>query len=115
MAKRTTWGFVAAGLAVALALAFFVSPYANSNPDGLEKVAADKGIDTGVTEHATADGPLADYGVRGVDDSRLSTGLAGVIGVIATFVVCFGLFVLVRARRRAAPAMAGATTGAPGP
>ena len=70
-------------LGVALLLAFFVSPEASSSPDGLEKVATDKGfIDTG-TDHALADLPTADYGVEGVDNERLSTGLAGIIGVLS--------------------------------
>ena len=39
---------------------------------------------------ATADSPLADYGVSGVDDGRLSGGLAGVIGVAVTLVIAAG-------------------------
>ena len=51
------------GLAVAFALAFFVSPYASSEPDGLERVAIDNGFADQAQEHALADGPLADYAV----------------------------------------------------
>ncbi len=88
--------FVAGGLLVALLLAFFVSPWASSSPDGLEKVSADEGIDAGVEPHPLEDGPLADYAVEGVDDPRISTGLAGVIGVVVTFGLGLGLFALVR-------------------
>ena len=116
MRKRSTWGFIGAGLVVALLLAFFASPHASSSPDGLEKVAADKGVDSGVKDHAAADSPLADYGVKGIDDSKLSTGLAGVIGVILTFAVGMGLFLLLRWRRRdGVPPAAVATAGSPGP
>lgn len=45
------------GLVTALVLAGFVSFYASANPDGLEKVAADKGIDEKVEEHAAANSP----------------------------------------------------------
>ncbi len=110
MRRRTTIGlFVAAGLALSLALALFVSPFASPDPDGLERVAADKGLDTGVEAHAFADGPLADYGVRGVDDERLATGLAGVIGVTVTFAVGLGLFAVLKVARRdrAAPSPQG--------
>lgn len=101
MSKRTgLWVFIGLGVAVALVLAFFVSPFASSSPDGLEKVSADKGIDADVEDHAFADGPLADYGVEGVDDDRLATGVAGVIGVVATFAIGFGLFALLKAGRR---------------
>ncbi|MEV6950849.1 energy-coupling factor ABC transporter permease [Streptomyces sp. NPDC051183] len=89
----------ATGLVTALVLAGFVSFYASASPDGLEKVAADKGIDQKVTEHAAADSPLADYGVKDVDDARLSGGLAGVIGVGATIAVGTGIFWTVRRRR----------------
>ncbi|MEV4965116.1 MULTISPECIES: energy-coupling factor ABC transporter permease [Streptomyces] len=93
---RTVW---AAGLAAALVLAGFVSFYASANPDGLEKVAADQGIDEKAQEHGAADSPLADYGVRNITDARLSGGLAGVIGVGATVVVGSGVFWAVRSRR----------------
>ena len=94
--------FVAAGLAVAVALAFLVAPEASSEPDGLEKVAIDEGFVDGARDHDLADSPTADYGVEGVDDARLSTGLAGVLGIGVTFAVTGGLFWLVRRTRREA-------------
>lgn len=93
---RRVW---AAGLVASLVLAGFVSFYASANPDGLEKVAADHGIDKQAEEHAVADSPLADYGVEDVDDPRLSGGLAGVIGVGVTVVAGTGVFWAVRRRR----------------
>ncbi len=88
-----------AGLATSLVLAGVVSFYASADPDGLEKVAADKGIDAKVEDHAAADSPLADYGVKDVDNARLSGGLAGVIGVGVTVVAGSGIFWAVRRRR----------------
>jgi cobalt/nickel transport protein len=97
--------FIGLGLAVALALAFFVSPGASSEPDGLNKVAIDEGFADQESAHATEDSPLAGYGVEGVDDDRLSTGLAGIIGVVVTFaVVGGGLLGLRRIARRRSPA-----------
>jgi cobalt/nickel transport system permease protein len=87
------------GLVTSLVLAGFVSFYASADPDGLEKVAADKGIDRTVEEHAAADSPLADYGVKDVSDARLSGGLAGVIGVGMTVALGSGVFYVVRRRR----------------
>lgn len=92
---RTVW---ATGLIAALVLGF-VSFYASANPDGLEKVAADKGIDEKVQEHGAADSPLADYGVKDVGNARVSGGLAGVIGVGVTVAVGSGVFWAVRKRR----------------
>jgi cobalt/nickel transport system permease protein len=89
------------GLVTSLVLAGFVSFYASADPDGLEKVAADKGIDAKTEKHATSDSPLADYGVKDVEDARLSGGLAGVIGVGVTVVAGSTVFWVVRRRRTA--------------
>ncbi|WP_381797490.1 energy-coupling factor ABC transporter permease [Streptomyces niveus] len=97
--SRSPRGLLAAGLGTALLLAGVVSFYASANPDGLEKVAADKGFDKKVEEHAAAGSPLADYGIADISDSRLSGGLAGVIGVGATVVVGSGIFYVVHRRR----------------
>ncbi|MFI6037573.1 energy-coupling factor ABC transporter permease [Streptomyces sp. NPDC051315] len=96
--RRALW---VTGLVTSLALAGFVSFYASADPDGLEKVAADQGIDRKTEEHATADSPLADYGVKDVEDARLSGGLAGVIGVGVTVVAGSTVFWVVRRRRTA--------------
>ncbi|MET9353671.1 energy-coupling factor ABC transporter permease [Streptomyces sp. NPDC006617] len=87
------------GLVASLVLAGFVSFYASANPDGLEKVATDKGIDEKAEEHAAADSPLADYGVKDITNARVSGGLAGVIGVGVTVVAGSAVFWAVRRRR----------------
>jgi cobalt/nickel transport system permease protein len=92
-------GFVVAGLLVAVALVIFVAPRASSSPDGLEKVAAEQGIDRDARPSAVADGPLADYGVKGVDHEALGTIVAGLVGVAVTFVVVLGAMWLLRRRR----------------
>ncbi|MFE9412989.1 energy-coupling factor ABC transporter permease [Streptomyces sp. NPDC006704] len=97
---RKVWGI---GIVTALLLAGFVSFYASASPDGLEKVAHDKGIDAKTTQHATSDSPLADYSVKDIGDARLAGGLAGVIGVGVTVAVGSGVFWAVR-RRRTRPA-----------
>ncbi|MFF4524164.1 energy-coupling factor ABC transporter permease [Streptomyces bluensis] len=99
VAARSPRTVLLAGLVTSLLLAGFVSFYASANPDGLEKVAADKGIDAKAEDHAAADSPLADYGVQGITDSRLSGGLAGAIGVGVTVVAGTGVFWAVRRRR----------------
>ncbi|HZX38692.1 MAG TPA: PDGLE domain-containing protein, partial [Streptomyces sp.] len=99
VAARSPRKLLLAGLAASLVLAGFVSFYASADPDGLEKVAADKGIGAKAEEHAAADSPLADYGVEGITDARISGGLAGVIGVGATVAAGTGVFWAVRRRR----------------
>ncbi|QBJ90939.1 cobalt ABC transporter permease [Streptomyces seoulensis] len=94
--RRTLW---ITGLVTSLVLAGFVSFYASANPDGLEKVAHDKGIDKRTQPHHSSDSPLADYGVKDVANARLSGGLAGVIGVGVTAVAGSAVFWTVRRRR----------------
>ncbi|MEU6634435.1 energy-coupling factor ABC transporter permease [Streptomyces rochei] len=96
---RSRRGLWITGLVTSLVLAGFVSFYASADPDGLEKVAADQGIDRKTEEHASADSPLADYGVEDITDARLSGGLAGVIGVGVTVVAGSAVFWAVRRRR----------------
>ncbi len=93
-----TRALVVTGLLVALLIAGGVSFYASSRPDGLEYVAGQTGFLDTADDHAVADGPLADYGVKGVDDGRLSGGLAGVIGAAVTLLVMGGLVLAVRRR-----------------
>ena len=109
MTRRVRLGaFLAAGLAVAAALAFFVGPRASSEPDGLERVAIDEGFADRESDHPLADSPTAGYETEGVDDRRLSTGVAGLVGVAVTFAVAGGLFLLVRrASGSGPPATAG--------
>jgi cobalt/nickel transport protein len=106
LTRRARFGFgafIAAGLILALVLAFFVSPSASGDPDGLNKVAIDKGFAGTERDHALEEAPTAGYDMRGVDDDRLSTGVAGVIGVAVTFSVAGGVMLVVKRARRTSP------------
>jgi len=91
--------FVITGLLLAFALVLFVSPFANPNPDGLNRVAMDEGFADTETEHGMSDSPLADYTVRSVDHDGVSKGLSGVAGILATFALGLGLFAFAKKRR----------------
>ena len=91
------------GFAVSLALAGGVSYYASSQPDGLEKVAGDVGFLDSAAESAVKDSPLAEYGVAGVENERISGGLAGVIGVASTAAVSFAIFYGMRRFNKSKP------------
>ena len=94
---------IAGGLALSLVLAGGVSYYASSQPDGLEKVAGDVGFLDSAQESAVEDSPLAGYEVAGVDNERISGGLAGIIGVASTAAISFGLFYALRRFKRDQP------------
>jgi cobalt/nickel transport system permease protein/cobalt/nickel transport protein len=89
-----------AGLVVALLLAGVASFYASSNPDGLEYVAEQAGFLDTAEENPNADGPFADYATDGVDNARLSGGLAGVVGALTVLLLAGGLAFVVRRRAR---------------
>lgn len=97
--RRFLLGF----LLVSLLIAGVASYYASSHPDGLEHVAGETGFSHTATDPATAESPLADYGVAGVESDRLSGGLAGVIGVGVVLALSTGLFAVVRRRRTEVP------------
>ena len=99
----STRRFAVFALVVSLLLAGVLSWYASSSPDGLEHVAQTTGFGQTAQEHATAGGPLADYTTKGVDAGRLSTGLAGVIGVAVTGLAMGGLILALRRRGRSTP------------
>lgn len=96
----------------ALLIAGMLSYLASSHPDGLdsatlrgcESTETDSGetltgscIAQSATEHRMTGSPLADYTIFGSDSL---SGVAGVIGVIATFAVAGGLFWLIARSRR---------------
>ena len=83
---------VVVGLALSLVLAGGFSYYASSHPDGFEKSAGEIGFLDTAEESPLKDSPLAEYGVAGVENERLSGALAGVIGVGATAGVSFVIF-----------------------
>ncbi len=78
-----------AGMAMALVIAFFLSPLASAAPDGLERVAEDLGAIPAETTPGFI--PLADYQVGGLDGVWLATSLAGVIGAVVVCALAWGL------------------------
>jgi cobalt/nickel transport system permease protein len=100
---RGSFGWVVAGLIVALAVVLF-APLASANPDGLERVAEDIGfIERGANAPYEI---LPDYTIPLMGETALSTILAGVIGALAVAIL---IVVVVRLLRR--PATATSETG----
>ena len=94
---------VVVGFALSLVLAGGVSYYASSHPDGFEKSAGEIGFLDTAKESPLKDSPLAEYGVAGVENERISGGLAGVIGVASTAAISFGIFYGLRRFNKSKP------------
>jgi cobalt/nickel transport protein len=72
------------GLLIALVIGVFLSPFASSSPDGLERVAEDKGFIERALE-SSLPSIIPDYAFPGIESEKLATSLAGLVGVVLTF------------------------------
>lgn len=105
MNNRRNWTIlIAAGVGLALLITLF-SPFASSNPDGLEKVAEDKEfLDTAKDPGYEI---IPDYTFPGVENERLATILSGIVGVLIVAAiglgVGYGMRALARSRGEGTP------------
>ncbi|HEY7629003.1 MAG TPA: PDGLE domain-containing protein [Ilumatobacteraceae bacterium] len=97
--KRPSIAVVIAGVLVAALVGFVLAPHASGSPDGLERVAADHGLNSDVRTSAVDNGPLSDYQTTSIDDRTISTGVAALIGIAVTFALSLGLMWFVAVRR----------------
>ncbi|MFB2919515.1 MULTISPECIES: PDGLE domain-containing protein [Aerosakkonema] len=91
--------FVIAGLGVALLIAIFISPFASSDPDGLDRVSQDfkfqhKAIAEAPAKKLPFYAVFKEYALRGVPE-QVATPLAGLVGTLATFGLAWGIGKLV--------------------
>ncbi|MEW5920970.1 MAG: PDGLE domain-containing protein [Bacillota bacterium] len=86
------------GLCIALIVAALVSPFASPEPDGLERVAEDKGfLEEGFSY---LNSPIPDYLFPGIENEGLATSTAGLVGTLLTFGFMLGLGKLVIFRNK---------------
>jgi cobalt/nickel transport system permease protein len=81
------WTVVVIGLAASLALGLFVSPFACTWPDGLERVVERLGIEPSRALLA-APAPLHGYAIPGLRAGIPSTALAALAGTLLVFACC---------------------------
>ena len=95
--KRQLDGFGWIGLGIALILALFLSPFASTSPDGLEKVAETKGFaEKGGSWKFWKHAPLSDYIIPWIKNEKVSTALSGLIGTLAIFFIALGIGKLIK-------------------
>jgi len=93
MSKK--WWLVALLFCLVLAT---ISPLASSSPDGLERVAEDKGF-IGLAQGSPLK-VVADYIFPGIKNEALATILAGWLGTITLFGIAYGLAWLIKSRKK---------------
>jgi len=76
---------------VAIFLAVAVSPFASQWPDGLEKVAENKGFLDNAMSTPLLPSPAPDYIWPGIKTEKIATSVAGIIGTLGVFIVAYGV------------------------
>jgi cobalt/nickel transport system permease protein len=101
--RMRSWAFIAGALVLALALAVFVSPFVSRSPDGLERVAMEKGFETAANGQTVwTSSPLGDYQMPGIGNVKVATAVAGLVGTIVLLAVVLVLGRLLSRRRSGA-------------
>lgn len=77
--------YVFLGLLAALLVAGFLSPFASPSPDGLERVAKDKGFLHLAEGKELIKAIMPDYVFPGIANEGVATALAGVFGTLLVF------------------------------
>ncbi len=86
LSTKSTVVFVLAGLALCAMLVLVLLPHASSSPDGLERVAADKGFE-GKAQEVWTSAPAKGYSTW-----------AALAGVATIFLLAWGLALVLRKR-----------------
>lgn len=85
-------------LILAVFIALFLSPFASPFPDGLERVAEDKGFLEKGEGKEIIHSPIPDYVFPGIANERVATAVAGIVGTLLTLAVAYGIAVLIKGR-----------------
>jgi len=92
--------FLIGSIVAAVVVGVVISQFAASSPDGLERVAIDKGFAEVATDHALDSSLFSDYATAGVSNEALSLAVAGVAGISVTLLVGGGVLSASRSVRR---------------
>jgi hypothetical protein len=89
-----------AGIIIIVALAALFIPFASEAPDGLERVAGDKGFfpSASGTARSPFAAPFPDYRIPGMGD-KTSGVVSGIAGALAMFCIGWGIAALLKKMR----------------
>ena len=85
-----SWKEILIGLGLSLFVGVVLSPFASSSPDGLEKVAEDRGFIEMAHEESLTPEIIPDYEMPGVEGSW-ATSAAGFAGTLIVYFAGFGM------------------------
>jgi cobalt/nickel transport system permease protein len=93
VASRPWLSTIVGGLAVALAVAVFLSPWAWDAPDGLEFVSEKLELAAAETPASPFPVLIPDYELHlpSIEHAKVATALAGLVGTLVVFAFCWGL------------------------
>ncbi len=91
--------FIIGGFIISVVLAVFLSPFASSFPDGLERVSENLGF-VHKEVSAIVKGPIPNYTFPLVKNEKIATSLAGLFGILIVFVVAFGSGYILKSLRK---------------
>lgn len=78
-------------LLIAVAVGVFLSPFASSLPDGLERVAEDKGFVEKGEGKQLLNSPIPDYQWPIFKNTKLATAASGGIGILMAFTLTYSI------------------------
>jgi cobalt/nickel transport system permease protein len=87
--SRSYVSFIVYGGLISLGLALFVSPFASSAPDGLDRTAQKLGFADRAVSAVQA--PMPEYSVGGISTQALSTAIAAAVGTLIVFALAWAL------------------------
>lgn len=95
MEEKKTTTFIMVGIIAALIIAVFISPFASSFPDGLEKVAENFGF-LSKAQNAISDRffLIPGYTFKAIDNPLWQGALSGLFGVLIVLAI-FGIIFLI--------------------
>ena len=91
---------IIAGVIIIVALSALAIPFASESPDGLEKVAGEKGFLSSSSETGSTlfTAPFPDYRIPGIGD-KTSSVVSGIAGALAMFCIGWGIAALLKKMR----------------
>jgi hypothetical protein len=99
MAKKNNTLFIVVALFICVVIAFLLSPFASSSPDGLEKAAEKLGFlhlgEVLVWGHSL----MPDYTIPVLGDRPVSGMIAGVVGTLVIFGLGWGVGAVLKRRK----------------